>query len=88
MFETPKITELFAFIAEEGPEDEGIIAMMVGDRWMPMVGADMKRIESLRSIAQKIATIHGQKVILAKFTKRTDMEDIEPSDSPIKEKWK
>ena len=81
MFETPKIGELFAFIAEEGPEDEGIVAMMVGDKWMPMLGADMKRIESLRPIAQKIATIHGQKIILAKFTTRTNIEEIKPSKS-------
>ncbi len=88
MLKTPKITELFAFIAVEGPEDEGIIAMMLGDKWMPMLGADMKRMESLRPIAQNIATINGQKVILAKFTTRINIEDIEPSDSPIKEKWK
>jgi len=77
----PKITELFTFIAENGPEDEGITAMMVGDKWMPMVGADMKRIESLRPIAEKMAAIHGQKVILVKFTIRTDIEEIKPSKS-------
>ena len=75
----PRITEVFAFIAEEGPENEGIVAMMVGDKWMPMLGADMKRIESLRPIAEKMAAIHGQKIILAKFTTRTDIEEIKPN---------
>ncbi len=75
----PKITEMYAFIAEEGPEDEGIIAMIVGDKWMPMLGADMKRMESLRPIAQNVATITGKKIILAKFTTRTNMEEIKPS---------
>ncbi len=84
----PRITEVFAFIAEEGPENEGIVAMMVGDKWMPMLGADMKRMESLRPIAQKIAGIHGQKITLAKFTNRVHIEDIVPQDMPIKDKWK
>ena len=74
----PKITELFAFIAEDGPEDEGIVAMTVGDMLMPMVGADMDRVESLRPIAENIARIYSQKIILAKFTIRTDLEEITP----------
>ena len=74
----PKITELYAFIAEEGPEDEGIVAMTVGDMLMPMVGADMDRVESLRPIAENIARIYSQKIILAKFTIRTDLEEITP----------
>ncbi len=75
----PKITEMYAFIAEEGPEDEGIVAMKVGNMMMPMVGGDMARIESLRPIAENIARIYGQKIILAKFTIRTDIEEIKPS---------
>ena len=74
----PKITELYAFIAEEGPEDEGIVAMTVGDMLMPMVGTDMDRVESLRPIAENIARIYSQKIILAKFTIRTDLEEITP----------
>ncbi len=82
----PKITEMYAFIAEDGPEDEGIVAMMVGDGWMPMVGGDMARMESLKPIAEKIAGIHGQKIIIAKFTNRVHIEDIVPQEMPIKDK--
>ncbi len=88
MPKTPKITELFAFIAEDGPEDEGIVAMMLGDKWIPMVGADMARMDSLRPVAEKIAGRHGQKIIIAKFTNRVHIEDIVPQDMPIKDKWK
>ncbi len=70
----PKITELYAFIAT----DEGIVAMMLGDKWIPMVGADMARMDSLRPVAEKIAGIHGQKIIIAKFTTRTDIKEIKP----------
>ena len=52
----PKITELFAFVAEDtGPDDEGVMAFSVdsfsGPMMMPLIGADMERVESLRAIA-------------------------------------
>ncbi|KKL12546.1 hypothetical protein LCGC14_2534710, partial [marine sediment metagenome] len=83
-----KIIELYAFIATDNNGDEGITAMLVGNKWLPMVGADMDRIESLRPVAEKIAGIHGQKIIIAKFTNRVHIEDIVPQDMPIKDKWK
>ena len=75
----PKITEMYAFIAEEGPEDEGIVAMKVGNTFMPLVGADMDRVESLRPIAVNMANIYKTKITLAKFTTRTDLEEIKPN---------
>ena len=79
----PKIKELFAFISiDEDPEDEGIIAAKFGDVWMPLVGADQKRIDSLRAIAKQIAKATGKYVILAKFTHREDVETIEAVGEP------
>lgn len=73
----PKITEMFAFIAEDkGPNDEGVVGMNRGSYWMPLVGADMKRAASLRSIAEGIARATGKKVKLVHFTNREDMEEI------------
>lgn len=71
-----KITELYAFIAEEGPDDEGVVAMKLGDTWLPMVGGDMNRMESLRPVATEIADRTGQRITLAKFSTRTDVEVI------------
>ncbi len=72
-----KINELFAFISiDEDSEDEGIIASKFGDVWMPLVGADQKRVDSLRPIAKQIAKATGKHVILAKFTHRKDLEVI------------
>ena len=51
----PQITEMFAFIAEEKPGDEGVLAFnntTLG--WVPMVGADLDRIDALRPIADDI----------------------------------
>lgn len=71
----PKIETIYAFIStEEGPEDEGVVAVKVGDVWMPLVGADMKRVESLRPLAKEIAQTTGKRIVLAKFTVREDME--------------
>lgn len=73
----PKITEMFAFIAEDaGPDDEGIIGFTTPTGWMPMVGADMKRVDSLRPIAAGVAKDLGKRVKLIHFTNREELEEI------------
>lgn len=78
----PKIMEIWAYIvADTGPEDEGIVAMKRNGVWLPMVGADKERVESLRPYAEETASITGQKITLAKFTQRTDLKTITPSSN-------
>lgn len=58
----PKVDEMFAFVAaDKGPDDEGVMAMRLpnGD-WAPMVGADMKRVESLWPVAEHIKKLTGK----------------------------
>ena len=77
----PKIEKLFAFIIEDtGPDDEGVAAfhMFGSNVFMPMVGADMDRVESLRSHAQQIAQTMGKPIKLVEFSQRTELEVIEP----------
>jgi hypothetical protein len=75
----PRIEEMYAFIvADTGPEDEGLAAMKLRGDWLPLVGADMERVESRKPIAQSIARETGQKITIARFTQRTDVETIEP----------
>ena len=70
---------MFAYIAEdEGPDDEGVIAHLVNGTWMPMVGGDMERMESLRNIAEQTAQTTGQTIKLVKFSTRTELEVINP----------
>ncbi|GAH83034.1 unnamed protein product, partial [marine sediment metagenome] len=48
----PRIEEMYAFVAEDtGPDDEGVVGVNTGCGWMPLVGADMARVESLKPIA-------------------------------------
>lgn len=71
----PRIDELFAFITEDtGPDDEGICAMRMGNFWVPMVGADMERMEALRPAAEKIAKVSGHRIRLVRFAVRLELE--------------
>ena len=73
----PKVTEVFAFVAEDtGPDDEGLAAMQVGNTFMPLVGADMKRVDSLRPHARAIARRMKKPIKLLRFTQREELEVI------------
>jgi hypothetical protein len=69
----PAIDELFAFVADEtGKGDEGVIGMTlnmpgIGPAFTPLVGADMKRMESLKPYAIRIGEETGKNIILKKF---------------------
>lgn len=73
----PKIDGMFAFVMEDsGPEDEGVIGMETPRGYLPLVGADMKRVDALRPIAQGIAAQVGKPVKLIHFTRREELEVI------------
>lgn len=77
----PKIRQMFAYIvADAGPEDEGVIGELVGDHWMPFVGADEERMRSLRPRAELVAAVLGKPVTLARFSVREDLEEIQPAE--------
>lgn len=74
----PKIEKLYAYVAEDdGPENEGIVAMLQSDIWIPLVGADMARMESLKGYANLLAKKTGKKIHLLVFSVRTELELIE-----------
>ena len=69
---------MYAFVAEDkGPDDEGVVGMSAGQWMLPLVGADMARVDSLRHHAVFIARTTGKKIKLAHFTNREDLEEIE-----------
>ena len=78
----PRIEEMYAFIAEDtGPDDEGIVGIQAISRehapiWLPLVGADMARVDSLRPLAEGIGHQTGKKVTLVHFSNRRDLEII------------
>lgn len=73
----PRIEQMYAFVCEDsGPEDEGVIATQTSSGMMPLVGADMARVESMRAIAETIARSLGKPVKLLRFTTREEVEII------------
>lgn len=75
----PKIAELWAWVSTDNDEnDEGVIGWNSKMGWLPLVGADKARVESLRQLAQQTATITGKPVKLVKFTTRVEVEVVAP----------
>ena len=75
------IKTMYAFIQLDPVDNaEGLIAFKDARTgwWMPMVGADMERVEQLRPLAQETATHTGNQVQLVHFTNREEKEVIEP----------
>lgn len=73
-----RIDQMFAYIVMDDDDTEGIPAFMANGMPMPMVGADMARVESLNPIAQEMAKELGKKVTLVRFSDRVEMEVFEP----------
>jgi hypothetical protein len=71
-----RISEVHAYIVVTENGDEGIAAFLSEGVWMPMICADMARVESMRPMARRIAEATGQEVRLVKFATRTDVETI------------
>ena len=45
-----RIERLYAFVAV-GERGEGVMGMLTSSGWIPLVGADLERVESLRKYA-------------------------------------
>lgn len=74
------IRELFAFLAENGPGDEGLAAFrdnVMG--WMPMVCSDFDASERLKSIGRDLAAESGKPIRLVRFSVREVLETYGPS---------
>ncbi len=64
----PKITQMYAFVvADKDPDDEGIIGMSTPSGWMPLVGADMSRVQSLIPIADEISKMLNKPYRILQF---------------------
>lgn len=75
----PKITEMYAFVCEDGPGDEGVLGILGEDgKWLPLVGADMERVDSLRPLVLELARVTKKPVRLLHFTHMETIEVINP----------
>lgn len=70
------IKEVFAFTTIDEDGTEGVIGFRSPDgQWMPLVGADMERVESLMPIAKSIGEVHNKRIFLKRFELK-DSEEI------------
>ncbi len=74
-----RIEKMYAFIVVDDDGSEGVPAFQGPDGMvLPMTGADLARVESLRPIAQNFANRSGKSVKLCVFENRIDQEVIVP----------
>jgi len=73
-----KIEQLFAFIVKDRDGTEGVAGFLdvASGQWMPMVGADLARVESLRPLADDLARRMHVPITLAYFSERRDVEQL------------
>ena len=63
-----KITEIFAFISKDKNGHEGIMAAMTNNGTMlPLIGADVERVDCLRPVADNIKKQTGMEYEIRYF---------------------
>lgn len=72
------IADIYAFVAVHPDGDEGILGQSIGGVLMPLIGADLTRLQQLRPMAEQIAKESGKVVKLVRFTNRTELDVIQP----------
>lgn len=73
-----KVDQMYAYVSVDDDGDEGICGIRTGMGWMPMVGADMARMLSLRNHAELVAQESGRTVRLVRFGVRELLDTITP----------
>lgn len=73
------IEKMYAFIVKDTPEGEGLAAIFTPNGWMPLVGADIKRVNALRPAAQDLVNHTKKEITLCYFSERTEIEIIKPN---------
>ncbi len=76
-----RIDRMYAFICVDEDGSEGIPAFLNDEgMFLPMVGADMKRIDSLRPIAEEMTRKLNKPISLCVFSNRREVEVIYPAE--------
>lgn len=71
-----KIEKMYAFITKDENGEEGIMAELIGDKWMPFVGGDWMRVKDLKKIAQVVTKESGKEIKIVEFSQRKVIEVI------------
>jgi hypothetical protein len=76
---TKTIDSIWAAVAiDEADNIEGICAVQIGQRMMPLIAADEARLPFVRTEAEAMAARTGQTIVLIRLTKREVVEIFNP----------
>ena len=77
---TQKITEIYAFVSVDKNGNEGVCAFSTHKAMVPMIAADLERLEQFKPIARELAKISPHAIKLIKFHTREEIEEIKPEE--------
>jgi hypothetical protein len=72
-----RIDQMFAFICLDDDGAEGVPAVLRNGMLVPLMGADLARVDSLRAIVEHDPMLRGKRITLATFSMREDVEVIQ-----------
>jgi len=74
-----KVDEMYVFVALDKDGDECVPAFLNGEMLLPMVGANIERVESLTRMAQIMCNASGRSMKIYKFSgAREQIGEINP----------
>ena len=72
-----RINQVFAFVIVDEDGTEGVVAVLRDGVWMPLMGADMSRVESLKALVRDAPQCRGKRVTILRFGDREDIGTID-----------
>jgi len=73
----PRINKIWAFLSVDKDGNEGVCAAPApGVGCLPLIAADMARVDSLMPVAQMLARMSGMTIKLVEFSVRTELKEI------------
>lgn len=69
-----RIDQIFAAVSTEENGDEGVCTVMMGDMWVPLLAADVERLDWIREKAAEVGAASGRKIRLIRLSTREELE--------------
>lgn len=73
------IESIYAFVVRDDDGTEGIVGALGPHGWIPLVGADMEKVQQLEPRVQMTANATGKTIQLVRFKTRRLIKTIEPN---------
>lgn len=77
-----RINQMFAFVILDDDGTEGVPAMLIEGVWMPLMGADMARVDSLIHLVETEPAFAGRKLTVHRFGHRETVRVIDRTKEP------